>query len=148
MKKMVYGAAVALALLATGCTGSFRLVQTVHGWHTDFEQRWTDEGCYLLSCLIFYPAAYAFDTIFLNSIEFWLGENPIPAATADVSVTRIDANTALVQSKASGETYTLRRTAEGTLTLTDAQGSTITAEAQGSLLTMTLPDGTTRTQLM
>jgi hypothetical protein len=32
--------------------------------------------------------------------------------------------------------------------MTDMHGNTVTAEMQGSLLTMTLPDGTTRTSLM
>lgn len=148
MKKMIYGAAAALLLATTGCTGSFRVMQAVHRWHTNFEERWTDEGCYLLACIFqVYSAAYVVDTIFFNSVEFWMGTNPIPE-TETAMITRVDASTALVTSKATGEVYTLTRVADGTFAMTDAQGNTTTAEVQGSLLTMTLPDGSTRVAMM
>ncbi|MBQ9694155.1 MAG: hypothetical protein IJV69_05295, partial [Kiritimatiellae bacterium] len=67
---------------------------------------------------------------------------------ADATITRINATTALVKSKASGEVYTLTRAADGTFAMSDAQGNTVTAEVKGSLLSMTLPDGTTRATLM
>lgn len=149
MKKMLYGAAAALLLVTTGCTGTFQLMQAVHRWHRSFDSRWTDEICYLVACILpIYAAAYTVDTIFLNSVEFWIGENPIYMQGADATVTRIDANTALVKSNATGETYTLRRLENGTFTMTDAQGNTVTAEMQGSLLKMTASDGTSRTVLM
>lgn len=149
MKKMIYGAAVALTLMATGCTGSFQLMQAIHRWHTNFENRWTDEICYLVACIIpIYASAYTVDTIFLNSVEFWIGENPLTIQTADATITRLDANTALVQSKASGETYTLRRNADGTFAMADKDGNAVTAEVKGSLLTMTAPDGSVRTALL
>ncbi len=149
MKKMVYGAAVALTLMATGCTGSFQLMQAIHRWHTNFENRWTDEICYLVACIIpIYASAYTVDTIFLNSVEFWIGENPLTIQTADATITRLDANTALVQSKASGAVYTLRRNADGTFAMSDAEGNAVTAEVKGSLLTMTAPDGSVRTALL
>lgn len=149
MKKMIYGAVAALTLMATGCTGSFQLMQAIHRWHTNFENRWTDEICYLVACIIpIYASAYTVDTIFLNSVEFWIGENPLTIQTAEATVTRLDANTALVQSKASGETYTLRRNADGSFAMADRNGNAVTAELKGSLLTMTAPDGSTRTALL
>ena len=149
MKKMIYGAAVALTLMATGCTGSFQLMQAIHRWHTNFENRWTDEICYLVACIIpIYASAYTVDTIFLNSVEFWIGENPLTIQTAEATITRLDANTALVQSKASGETYTLRRNADGSFAMADQNGNAVTAELKGSLLTMTAPDGSTRPALL
>jgi hypothetical protein len=60
----------------------------------------------------------------------------------------VDANTAIVQSKTTGATYTLTRAADGTFAMTDMQGNTVSAEVKGSLLSMTLPDGTTRTTLL
>lgn len=149
MKKMIYGAAAALILATTGCTGSFQLMQAVHRWHRNFENRWTDEICYLVACILpIYAASYTVDTIFFNSVEFWMGTNPVQINTAEATITRIDATTAIVQSKATGETFTLKRAADGTFAMTDMHGNTVTAEMQGSLLTMTLPDGTTRTSLM
>ena len=77
-----------------------------------------------------------------------MGESMVQVTTADATVTRVNATTALVKSKASGEVYTLTRSADGTFAMTDAQGNSVTAQVQGSVLTMTLPDGTTRTALM
>ena len=149
MKKIIYGFAAALVLATTGCTGSFQLMQAVHRWHRDFENRWTDELCYLMAIILpIYGASYTVDTLFLNAVEFWMGNNPLQVNTADATITRVNATTAIVQSKATGATYTLTRTANGAFAMTDMQGNTVTAEVQGSLLTMQLPDGTTRTTLM
>lgn len=149
MKKMIYGAAAALVLMATGCTGSFQLVQAVHHWHTDFENPWTDEVCYLVACILpIYAAAWVVDTVFLNSVEFWIGQNPISVKTADATLTRTGENTALLASNATGETYTLTRTGDNAYTLTDAQGNTLDCTVQGSLLTMTDANGFSRTVLL
>ncbi len=149
MKKMIYGAAAALVLMATGCTGSFQLVQAVHRWHTNFENPWTDEVCYLVACILpIYAAAWVVDTVFLNSVEFWIGQNPISVKTADATLTRTGENTALLASDATGETYTLTRTGDNAYTLTDAQGNTLDCTVQGSLLTMTDANGFSRTVLL
>ena len=149
MKKMIYGAAAALVLMATGCTGSFQLVQAVHRWHTNFENPWTDEVCYLVACILpIYAAAWVVDTVFLNSVEFWIGQNPISVKTADATLTRTGENTALLASDATGETYTLTRTADNAYTLTDADGNTLDCTVQGSLLTMTDANGFSRTVLL
>lgn len=149
MKKMFYGAVAALILATTGCTGSFQLMQAVHRWHRNFEQRWTDEGCYLFACIFqIYSAAWVCDTIFFNSVEFWMGDNPIQLATDQATVTRVNSTTALVTSKATGEVFTLTREADGTFAMTDANGFTTKASVNGSLLTMTLPDGTTRVAML
>ena len=149
MKKMVYGAAAALVLMATGCTGSFQLVQAVHRWHTDFENPWTDAVYYLVARILpIYAAAWVVDTVFLNSVEFWIGQNPISVKTADATLTRTGENTALLASDATGETYTLTRTGDNAYTLTDAQGNTLDCTVQGSLLTMTDANGFSRTVLL
>ena len=149
MKKMINGAAAALVHMATGCTGSFQLVQAVHRWHTNFENPWTDEVCYLVACILpIYAAAWVVDTVFLNSVEFWIGQNPITVKTADATLTRTGDNTALLASDATGETYTLTRTADNAYTLTDADGNTLDCTVQGSLLTMTDANGFSRTVLL
>ena len=131
-------------------SGSFQLVQAVHRWHTDFENRWTDEVCYLVACIIpIYAAAFTVDTIFFNSVEFWIDKNPINnIQTANATVTRLNADTLLVKSNATGETFTLTRQDANTYTLTDAQGNALACSVQGSLLTMTDAQGNTRTALL
>ncbi len=148
MKKLVYGAVAALALLTAGCTGSFQLMQSVHRWHRNFQNPWTDEVCYLVACFLpIYAAAWVVDTVFLNSVEFWIGENPITVKTAEATVTRVSADTAIVQAK-TGETYTLTRLSPEAYTLADAQGNVFDCSVQGSLLTVTGPDGSARSVLL
>ncbi|MEG1479887.1 MAG: DUF3332 family protein [Kiritimatiellia bacterium] len=148
MKKIVYGAAAVLALLATGCTGSFKLMQGINKWHTGFESRWTDEVCYLIPGLFLYSAAWCVDTVAFNSMEFWLGESPITLQAGNLTITRMDARTALVRNNETNSTFTLVRNADGTLSMSDAQGNSVKAELRGSLLTMTASDGTFRTALV
>ncbi len=146
MKKMVYGLAAALAFVSVGCTGSFQLMRAVHHWHRDFEWRWTDEICYLVACILpIYGSAWVVDTVFLNSVEFWENRQLINVETSEATITRVDAETAIVKSKRTGETYTLRRSADGIFTMTDAQGRSVSAEVQGSLLKMTTSEGEVRT---
>ena len=149
MKKMIYGAAAALMLMATGCTGSFQVVQAVHRWHTNFQNQWTDEVCYLVACVFqFYTAAYLIDTIFFNSVEFWVGKNPVVINTADATITRTGDNTAQIVSNATGDTYTLTRLSDTAYTVTDAQGNVLDCTLAGNLLTMTAADGTVRTAVL
>lgn len=133
MKKAMFGALCALAVLTTGCTGSFHLTQVIHSWHRGFENPWTDELCYLLSFLVIYPCTITLDTIFLNSIEFWVGENPIVLSSDGAVVTRVDDHTATVETLA-GAKYTLTRNVDGTLTLTDAQGNSCRSTLSGDVV--------------
>lgn len=138
MKKAIFGALCAMAIVATtGCTGSFKLTQAVHHWHTGFESRWTNEICYLLSILTVYPCSFAVDTVFLNSMEFWMdGQNPITLSKDQDVITRIDENNATVETL-TGNSYTLTRNSNGTLTLTNKiTGQSGTANAQGEIIAM------------
>ena len=102
-----------------------------------------------MACIIpIYAAAYTVDTIFFNSVEFWIGANPVTIKTADATITRTGADTALVTANATGETYTLKRLGDNAYTVTDAQGNVLDCTVNGNLLTMTDADGTTRTALL
>ncbi len=74
-------AALALAAflpLTAGCFGSFSLVRKVYDFNGDISSdKWVREGAFLLLNIPFVPVyslAAAVDALFLNSIEFWGGE--------------------------------------------------------------------------
>jgi hypothetical protein len=74
-----------LALLTfAGCYGPFNLTRKLHRWNGEVGEKWANEGVFLV-CIIFpvYFFATLGDAIIFNSIEFWGGENPISAASAD-----------------------------------------------------------------
>lgn len=81
MKKLM-ASVLAVAFLATGCTGSFNLTRKVYNFHRSQSDKWADELCFLLVTLIpIYSLATFADAIVFNSIEFWSGNNPVTMAS-------------------------------------------------------------------
>ena len=94
MQKMnrVYRAVAVVALLGmttavtTGCFGSFQTVQKVYRFNdqVNTENKWVREGVFLLLNIPFVPVygiATVLDVVFMNSAEFWTGQNPMAAMT-------------------------------------------------------------------
>jgi Domain of unknown function (DUF3332) len=88
MRKSIKAATLAGLLLfgslTTSCTGPFNLTGNLHNWNTSIENKWGEEGMFLvLAILPVYAICILGDAIIFNSIEFWGGENPItPTAMA------------------------------------------------------------------
>jgi hypothetical protein len=83
MKKFFITTMVA-GVLASGCTGSFKLTKSLHSWQTSFENKWVDEVAFL-GCVILpvYGFATLGDAIIFNSVEFWSGENPLDTVSIE-----------------------------------------------------------------
>jgi hypothetical protein len=60
----------------SGCTGSFVLTKKVYQFHRSMDEKWVDEVVFLVCAIVVYPIATFADSIILNSIEFWSGDNP------------------------------------------------------------------------
>ena len=88
MRKSIKAATLAGLLLfgsmTTSCTGPFNLTRNVHHWNTSIENKWGEEGMFLVFVILpVYGICMLGDAIIFNSIEFWGGENPItPTAMA------------------------------------------------------------------
>lgn len=81
--KKAFVALMAVVILCAGCTGSFMLTKTVHGFHRSMDNKWVDEVLFLGCCwLPIYGLALVGDAIILNSVEFWTGDNPMESADA------------------------------------------------------------------
>jgi hypothetical protein len=86
-----------LAVLMSGCYGTFSLTKRLHHWNGTQDGRWAQEGVFLLIAIVpIYGLCILGDALIFNSIEFWGGNNPIagtalaptgaePAAAAAVS---------------------------------------------------------------
>ncbi len=85
MRKFI--ALLLVAVLLSGCTGSFRLTNKVYNFHRSMNDKWMDELAFVvMAYLPVYAIAILGDAVIFNSIEFWTGNNPIQAKASDDSV--------------------------------------------------------------
>jgi len=72
-----------LAVLMSGCYGTFSLTKRLHHWNGNQGGRWAQEGVFLLIAIIpVYGVCILGDALIFNSIEFWGGNNPITGTAA------------------------------------------------------------------
>ena len=70
----------------TACFGSFTTLRRVYSWNqTVDDDKWVKWAVFTAAIIVpVYPSATIFDLMFVNSVEFWSGRNPMamgPAAT-------------------------------------------------------------------
>jgi hypothetical protein len=78
----------------------------VLNWNNSIGDKWTNELIFLIMCIIpVYEISVVLDSIFLNTIEFWTGENPI----SDLGYQTIEGKDGMyaVEKKSNG--YTIRK---------------------------------------
>ena len=149
MKKTLTGLAF-VAVLMTGCTGTFALTNELYQFHRD-QERWIDEALFLVFAITpIYGTAILADAVVLNSIEFWTGENLIQstrtstASDKNEKIVRDGVNslsmrydpssgTVEVQSNTdTGKTFSLSRTDNGVL-MADENGDVLYSSVRDSL---------------
>lgn len=74
---------VAFLFTTSGCFGGFNLTRNVWQFNRDVSpNKWVQELVFLgLVIVPVYAIASIIDAIFINSIEFWTGENPVTVST-------------------------------------------------------------------
>lgn len=150
----VTAAAVAVALMTSGCFGSFNLVRKVYKFNQEVSsEKWVRELAYLLMSYIpVYGVAGLADSLIFNSIEFWTGSNPI--SMADHSgprtkrIVRRDAETILTgQSTDAGKELLIQQLRNGQLSssvkIQQRDGGLVAIDETGRavLSAQTLADG-------
>ena len=145
-----WGLALAAAVLSTGCYGSFALTKKLYDWNgrccgTEKGPKsgaaWGNEVVFLICGILpVYGICVFVDSIFLNSIEFWTGSNPMMSVTVsklddthDMRMERVAENQVKLEILENGTvvgTYTIDRTDSGTV-LHDAAGNEVAAAATG-----------------
>ncbi len=70
----------------TACFGSFTTLRRVYSWNQTVDNdKWAKWGVFTAAMIVpVYPSATIFDLMFVNSVEFWSGRNPMamgPEAT-------------------------------------------------------------------
>ena len=89
MKKKYLTVAVAstlaLSMLSTSCIGSYTMTNNLLSWNLNVGNKFVNEVVFFAFWILpVYEIAVLADTIVLNSIEFWSGNNPLTASTSRV----------------------------------------------------------------
>ena len=80
---------LAVAFMASGCYGPFRLTKKLHTWNGEVGGKWPNEFVFLVLLWVpVYGLSMLGDALIFNSVEFWTGDNPIDSASAGEPGTR------------------------------------------------------------
>ena len=67
-----------VAVLLSGCYGSFKLTKSLHEWNGTVGDKFVNELVFLAFVIVpVYEVATLADALVLNTIEFWGGQNPM-----------------------------------------------------------------------
>lgn len=81
MKKSFYALSLAASVALTGCFGSFALTKKAYDFNKGLGDKWIQWVAYLVAGPFVVPITMLADSLILNSLEFWTGNNPV--ATGD-----------------------------------------------------------------
>jgi hypothetical protein len=89
-RRLVFTTTIALlcaSVLFSSCIGSFNLSKKLHAWNNSIGDKWLNELIFMACWIVpVYELAIIMDTLVINSIEFWTGENP----TADTKTKQVE----------------------------------------------------------
>ena len=111
---------LSISILFSSCIGSFQLTQKLYAWNSSVDgDKWVNELIFLaLSACQVYTIAVIIDSVILNSIEFWTGENPAASETKQIEtdhgifIVTTDAGGHKIQKKGSDEIIVFHFNAE------------------------------------
>ena len=124
---------LSISILFSSCIGSFQLTQKLYAWnYSAHGDKWVNELIFLaLSACQVYTIAVTIDSIILNSIEFWTGENPAATQTQQIktdhgifSITT-DAGGHKIKQEGSGEIISFHFNAEENSWSLEAMGQSL-----------------------
>ncbi|MDR2858771.1 MAG: DUF3332 domain-containing protein [Mediterranea sp.] len=78
------------SILFSSCIGSFTLTGKVFGWNKNVgDNKFVSELVFLVLCIVpVYEVSMCIDSIVLNSIEFWTGDNPAIAKAGETKTVK------------------------------------------------------------
>ncbi|MDR0866508.1 MAG: DUF3332 domain-containing protein [Candidatus Symbiothrix sp.] len=92
-KVMAAATVLSFCVLFSSCIGSFNLTRKVYAWNQSVGEKWVNELVFLaINIIPVYSVAVFIDSVVLNSIEFWTGDNPV---SADVQTKQIETENGL-----------------------------------------------------
>jgi len=110
-KVLAMSSMLACSVLFSSCIGSFSLFHKVLSWNQSVGDKWVNELVFLACNIVpIYPIAFFIDSVVLNTIEFWTGENPV----ANTEVKTVEGKDGLytVETNKEGHKITKQETGE------------------------------------
>ncbi len=77
---------VAFMTLFTGCFGSMVLTKKMYNWNDGIQNKFGKSVVFWATVFWVYPILGFVDWVFLNTIEFWTGSNPLAMSDTDREV--------------------------------------------------------------
>ena len=122
------------SILFSSCIGSFSLFNKLLAWNQSINDKWINELVFIVISPAYVVAMMA-DSIVLNSIEFWTGENPV----TDVKVQKIEGKNGF---------YTIETDKEGHKITKEETGETVYFHFNGAEKTWSIEANGVETPLM
>ena len=124
---------LSMSILFSSCIGSFYLTQRLYEWNCSVDgDKWVNELIFLaLSACQVYTIAIVIDSIILNTIEFWTGDNPATIQTKQIETDNgiftvtTDAEGHKIQKEGSDEIIAFRFNAEENSWSLEAMGQSV-----------------------
>ncbi|MCL2650639.1 MAG: DUF3332 domain-containing protein [Candidatus Azobacteroides sp.] len=130
-KVWTISAVLCSSLLFSSCIGSYGLFNKVLAWNKTIGDKWTNELVFLACWIVpVYPMTWFVDSVILNTIEFWTGENPV-AGTEIKTVVGTD-GLYTVETSREGHKITKQKTGETVFFHFDEAKKTWSIEANGT----------------
>jgi hypothetical protein len=117
----------ALLVSVTGCYGSFNLTKKLYTFNGSMGDKWVNEAMFLLLMIPAYGICGMLDVLFLNTIEFWTGNNPVTAVVVtpeEGTQVTFNAGTHRIEVSQGGTTYYITK-ANGYTTVTNIHNNPV-----------------------
>lgn len=117
MKKGILALLCAGMIALTGCYGSYACFHKIHKWNGTLGNKWLNSVVhFVLNVIPVYGILYFVDFLVFNTIEFWMGSNPLASSDS------------YFEKDAQGNTVAAVKNADGTMTatFTTAKGESAT----------------------
>ena len=127
---LAISAILGCSVLFSSCLGSYGLFNKVLSWNKTIGDKWVNQLVFWACNIVpVYPVAFFIDTVVLNLIEFWTGENPV----AEVKIQQVEGKDGLytVETNKDGHKITKQETGEIVYFHFDGAEKTWSVEAEG-----------------
>lgn len=139
LKNLLLGVMISGMMISlSGCYGSFGLTKKLHSWNGSLGNKFLEEAVFLgLVIIPVYEVSLLIDGIFLNSVEFWTGSNPI-ALKAGKNEIKYNGKLMTIVMEENSATIYDKDKVEATLDFNEEDHSWYLTNADGTIKLMTI----------
>ena len=139
IKTLLLGVMISAMMISlSGCYGSFGLTNKIHKWNGSLGNKFVEEAVFLgLVIIPVYEVSLFIDGIFLNTIEFWTGSNPMALKAGENKIKYNGKMMTIVMEENRAVIYDKSKI-EATLNFNEEDNSWYLTNADGTIKLMTV----------